>query len=961
MDMHDQMYGFEITNRRDCREAGGVLWEMRHVKTGAQLVWLDNGENNKLFSVAFKTLPWDDTGVFHILEHSVLCGSDHFPVKEPFLDLLKGSMNTFLNAMTFPDKTMYPVSSRNEQDFLNLTHVYLDAVFCPAIYHNPNIFRQEGWHYELREGDSAPTFKGVVFNEMKGAFSSVDEVLDNQINRMLYPDTCYSFVSGGDPERIPELTYERFLAAHREFYHPGNARIYLDGAVPLEKTLALIDSYLAQWEPSDQRHEIAVQQPVDAASATAYYEIGKDEDTAQKTQIALAKICGDWQDRKRLMALDALCSYLAGSNDAPLKRAVLSAGLAQDVRMDVQEEIAQPCFVLSFRNTEQENLPALKDIVAAVVSGLLEKGLDKEELAAAIDRMEFALTETEEPRAIMRAVYMLNSWLYGGDPMLYLTHGEVLSELRAALDTDYYEMLLREMLLDQAHTAQVVLLPSKTRGDELRRTEEKRLADAYASWTGAEKDEIMAQNAALDAWQQTPDSPEAVATLPVLSLSDVEETPEWTETRESEHAGARMLYHPVAAGGVVHGSLYFSLADQDMDTLQRLSFAVSLLSELPTDLHSVAELQKRVKQYTGRLRFGLAARAVAGNSALCRPQLTVSFSVLERKLPQALELIREILTQTRFDDANLLRELLMQKKEMMQQRVVMAGSRYALGRALAQYSADAAVEERTDGLSYYQWLKGFAERFDEECAAVQEFAGRIFRKVCTRGRLTVSETAAKPHAELRELAASFAPGKKAADTLRVAVSCTPVKTAVPIPAGVSYAVAASHLQSLGQRFSGPLMVMRQLLTYSYLWGEIRVQGGAYGCGFNARETGELAFHSYRDPNPMNSLQVYARTADFIRAFCKSDETVDKYIISSISESEPLLSPAEKGAAADAALFAGITYEDRLALRRELLALKKEDLLSLCGLFEKMAKDCAVCVLGSESALTETEGWQRETL
>ena len=964
MKTHDILHGFEIVRGRESRELNGTLWEMRHLKTGAQLAWLDNGETNKLFSIAFKTLPWDDTGVFHILEHSVLGGSEHYPVKEPFLDLLKSSMNTFLNAMTFADKTMYPVSSRNEQDFLNLTHVYLDAVFCPAIYHNPNIFRQEGWHYELRQGDAEPTFKGVVFNEMKGAFASVNRLADMELCRMLFPDNCYGFVSGGDPEHIPDLTLENFLAAHRKFYHPSNAKIYLDGAVPLDKVLQLMDEeYLSKYGLSSQTIDISPQAPLPAAQRVKYYEIGKDEDEKQKAHIALGRIVGTWQDRKKLLAFSLLSMYLADSNEAPLKRAILQSGLAQDMTLDVDDSVAQPYSILHIRNTEQASRDELRRIIRETAEGLLQNGLDREELEAALNQLAFRLKENREPAGLMRNITCLNSWLHGGDPMQYLECEEVLDELRQALDTDYYENLLREMLLDDAHTAEVVLLPSKTLGGEKAAAEQNRLRKAQSAWTEEERREIMAQNASLDQWQASEDTPEALATLPTLPLSAVSPTPEWVETKEAEHEGVKVLFHPVASNGIVHATLAFSLADQSLDSLQALSFLSGLMGQLPTEKYTAAQLQREIKKHIGHIHFGVVPVALPGQADECRPFFAASFSALEGSLDSAAALMTEILRHTRFDDGQQIRDILNQAADGMYRTLLSAGNSIAMNRALSSFCAEAAVQEKTEGFDYYRYLTAFRDDFDRKINAFQGFAKDAVQRLFTAQRLILSETATERHASLLSLAAALQGGKeKLPGAFTLSLEPNAQKETILIPAGVSFAASAGHLDRYGQQFTGALKVLDGLLTYGYLWNEVRVKGGAYGCGFRATEAGSLAFFSYRDPAPVHSLKVFAETADFIRAFCESDESLEKYIISGIAATEPLLSPAQQGALADRAYISGMRYEDKLRIRQEMLQLTKEQLLSLCPLFEAMAQGNAQCIVGNENALKELgDEWKQYSL
>ena len=950
MKTNDVIHGFSVERVRESKELCGTLYELRHKKTGAQLVWLNNKEDNKLFSIAFKTLPWDDTGVFHILEHSVLCGSENFPVKEPFLDLIKGSMNTFLNAMTFNDKTMYPVSSRNEQDFLNLTRVYLDAVFNPLIYKNPSIFYQEGWHFELDENGDA-SFKGVVYNEMKGAYSSVDSMLNEEITTMLFPDSCYGFDSGGDPEYIPDLSYERFIAAHAEFYHPTNSKIYLDGDVPFEKTLELIDSYLNKYEKSDKTHVITPQAPVEGKVKVEYYDAGKDEDLKNKAFIAYGKILCGYSDRKKILASQVISDYLTDSNEAPLKRAIIGGGLAQDVDIYIDDSVYEPYIVMTVRNTELHNREEINAVIKKTVTDIIKAGVDKDELSAVINRLEFKMKEPNEPQGLIRNINALNSWLHDDDPMIWLENDSIIAELRAALDTDYYAELMNEIFVDDAYTAQLCMLPSATKGEETREIERMRLQKSQDSWTENDRADIAEKNEKLIKWQREPDSDEAKATLPVLSLSDVGEEPFWTQTQETEYNSVKVLFHPVATNGVVHCRLYFSLTDQPIKALSQLSFLTDLFGELPTAKHTASELQKEIKRVIGAIDYTVATYASKQDTNACKPMFVVRFSTLEHNLTAAIDLICEILLDTVYDDREMIKNILLQSKEAMYQSMITAGSRFAVRRAAANFLIESAIAEQTEGYDFYRQLVTFADDFDSRIDDFCGFASSVKDNIFTASRLMISETSTEPHNAVKTLADKFS--HAAAETpeyLHIALKNEPKKEAVKIPSGVSYAASCGSAACYGAEFDGKLLVLSNILTFGYYWGEIRVHGGAYGCGFRAGELGGLMSNSYRDPSPIRSLGIFDNTPNFIREFVASDEDTDRFIISTIAGTEPLISPSERGAAADANFLRGITYEDRLNMRREMLSLKKDDLLAFCELFEKMAKGNAVCIFGSPAAL-----------
>ncbi len=964
MKQGDILHGFKVYSVQELPELKAVLYKMKYEKNGAELVWLDNGEANKLFSIAFKTLPKDDTGVFHILEHSVLCGSDKYPVKEPFLDLLKSSMNTFLNAMTFPDKTVYPVSSKNEQDFLNLMQVYLDAVFCPAIYHNPNIFRQEGWHYEPN-GDEM-IYKGVVFNEMKGALSSEDSLIEDGMNKLLFPNNCYRFVSGGDPKKIPELTYEQFTATHKEFYHPTNAKIYLDGSVPINKVLTILDEeYLSKYEHSGVKHEIAVQKPVPAAELEEYYAIGEDMDTKGMTHAAACKLLCDFTDRKAIYAVMILSSYLTGSNEAPLKQAILQNGLGEDVSLSVMDGIAQPYVFLRVYNTDRDKCDEIKRVISDTIEKVLKDGLDKEELEAAINRMEFNTREGEEPQGLLRNINALSSWLYGGEPEMYLLNDELFEDLRNAIDTDYYDKLLRFVLLDKENTCWLYLLPSKTKGAEDAEEERGRLAAVKASLSEQDYKKIVEENDSLLKWQSDPDSPEALATLPVLSIDEVDPLPEKLGTENTALAGVPVMFHKVSESGVVHFNLYFSLSDYPIETAGDISLITELIGKLPTKNKTVTELRRRIKHSIGILDYNVSAYAVPEHSDRCRPYFTVNCSVLKNKLPEAIKLISEILTDTVYEgerSAGLIKELFVQCNEWLRRSISDNGHSFALKRAMSRSTASDMYREQVSGFDLYRRLSGFVNDFDSRITDYQSFVQSLVKNVFTASRLIMSVAADELPKELAELINAFEKGMPAPEYLEAKPKKSKKQTLVKIPSMVSYASSAGNLANYNAKYNGSFRVLSTVLSYDYLWNKIRVQGGAYGCGFQAGYNGNMGFYSYRDPDPKRSAEIFAKTADYIREFANSDEDIVKYIISTIASTQPLMTLRESCLKEDTELLSGITYDDKVRTYKQMLSTDKEKLLSCAGLFEEMAEQNDVCIFCGAQTAGEFEGdWEEYSI
>lgn len=941
-----KLHGFTVNRVRPVAELNANFVEMTHDKTAASLVWVDNGETNKLFCIGFKTLPEDSTGVFHILEHSVLCGSDKYPVKEPFVELLKSSMNTFLNAMTFPDKTIYPVSSRNEQDFMNLTEVYLDAVFAPAIRHNKNIFYQEGWHVDLESADSTPTYKGVVFNEMKGAMSSVDEVVMEGLMAQLYPDTCYGFNSGGDPRVIPELTYEQYMSMYNRYYHPSNSRIFLDGAVPLDRVLALIDSYLSRFERSEEKHVIAMQTPA-AREHTQYYEVSEADGTDNKAMLTLGKLVGTWQDVTKIVAAEILADALQGSNEAPLKRALLSAGVCQDMAMMV-ENLAQPFVALNVKNIDSANVPAIREIIRKTCQELVEKGLNRGDLEASINRYEFRVREPNEPSALMRCIMALNTWLHDGDPLTCLVYDELFAQVRAMLDNGGFEQLLKELLLEEEDMVVLHTLPSTTLGEELRAEEAAKLDAASQAWTAEEKAAILDMNEKLRAWQQTPDSPEQLATLPVLDLSEVSPDPVLLHTEEVDVDGVKVLYHKAATNGIVHLNLYFNLSDCTLGELCEVNSLTRLLGVLPTAKYSATQLQQAVKTHLGRLNFSLETKEKMGCTERCTPVLRVNCSVMADKIDIARELICEILTATDFTDTARIREIALQADEQAKQMCIMGGHVLAMTAAQAHYSAACAVNEMLRGYTGVQWLHDLAANFEEKIGAhVALIKGKLAAAAC-RARLILSVTA-NAEADVSSLIAALPVGESCAPDAAYAIDL-PMKQGIRIPAQIGYGILASDL---GRAWNGSAQVAANIISLGYLWNVVRVQGGAYGCGLRIGRNIAVAY-SYRDPTPARSLTMYRSAADFLRSFVDSGERIDKFVISTIAETEPLMSPRDEGARADGEWFYGKTEADLRRERAEILSTDGQALLYWCDVLEHMASTGAVCVVAHEEALKACE-------
>ena len=938
------IHGFRLVSVTNLDAIGANVHLFRHEKTGAQLLWTDRADENKTFAVWFRTVPEDDTGVFHILEHSVLCGSDRYPVREPFVELLKSSMNTFLNAMTFPDKTVYPVSSRNDQDFRNLMGVYLDAVFCPAIYKNKNIFLQEGWHYELDEETGDPKYVGVVYGEMKGAMSDVDEIIDQNILRLLFPDTCYGFNSGGDPEKIPELTYEQFLESHRRFYHPSNASFFLDGSVKLETALSDIASYLAPYAYREPDFAITPQKPLPCREETLRYAAAPGSDGDDQAYFAMGRILGTWQDAELCMAAQVLQDYLTGSNHAPLTRAVLEQGLGQDVRLGVQSERLQSIVALQVRNTSEDKLPGMRSALRSILEAILEKGLDREELTASLNRLEFRSRERREPFGLYLALNAAGSWLYGGDPTLYMEPGKIFDGLRAKLTGPFFEDVLRKMLLGDEGTVVVKLLPSRTKEAEDRNQEQARLRAAAAGWTPADREAFLRQQEALALWQKTPDSPEALETIPHLALSDLSPEPLWTAVEESTLLGVRVIRPQVAVTGTVYLHLYFALPGLVPEDLSTLCLMTELLGQLPAGGDSVSRLQRRIKTNLGALDFSAAILGLEEDRTRCVPMLHVSVSVLESRVGEAEALLKTVLLETDFGCKESIREILRQTVAYRQQRISAAGHLYAVTRSLSGLTAEDTAQEALNGFTCYDRLRAAANDFEGAYPGLRQTLERI-RECFTRENLTLGITGKLDETGARALCGIFPAGQKREPAMYLAPRA-PGREAIVVASGVAYAARSANLSQMGVTFHGSMLLMAKFLSLNYLWVAIRVQGGAYGAGLSLRPNGSIFSYSYRDPNPARTLETYKGMADFLRT--SQSIPLEQTIIGAVADSEPLLDAKDESQLAVTRALRGTTLEKKRRERRELLGATREDLLRCCDLLETMAKTGGVCVVGSEA-------------
>jgi len=959
MNQGEKIHGFVITAIKPINELSATMIELEHEKTGLRVVRLDRPDDNKLFSIAFRTAPENHTGVFHILEHSVLNGSVKYPVREPFVELLKSSMNTFLNALTFPDKTMYPVSSKNTKDFYNLMRVYLDAVFNPLIYKREEIFMQEGWHYEF-DDDGNLSYKGVVFNEMKGAFADETQLLVNAMNQALFPDSEYRFVSGGDPKNITDLSYEEFLDAHKRFYAPSNAIVFLDGVMDLDEVLGIIDDeYLRPFGKTERIGAPVHQSPVDGGTRNVAFEVSPEENTEKRYSTARGFVYGDYDDRLRLTAVAVLTDYLAGNNQAPLSKVILDKGLAEDVVMFAEDGVYQPWVNLEVKNTTKENLDLVDQLVKDELQNQVAHGLDHDQLRAIMANLEFKMRERDYgsyPQGLILNFTVLDSMLYGGAPELNLEVGDLFEQLTTKMDEGYFEQLLQEVFLDNPHTCRVVMTPSSALGADKRAFEEDKLKAKEAEWSVEDKQALLDKQARLLSWQQTPDMPEQLASIPKISRSDVDETPEDIPTSITTMNGITVLRHDISTGGILYYNLYFDVKTTNPEKLSRLSLMTSLLGQLRTKSHSADDLANLIKNTTGSLSFGVNT---IEDSQTFEPslQIRVSFSTLAKKRRDAFALVMEILTETVFEDEDDIFNLLRQAKTGMYSHIIMSGHAVSRSRVLAQFKQVNAMDEAIGGFEFYKWLRTREETKDAKALAAD--MAECYENAFFKSDLVLSGTGTDDADEdlLTGMLSEAFPVNNEPRNYDV-ITAGERKEIIIIPADIAFASRGGQMDLTGLS-RGKMLVARSIINFSYLWNTIRVQGGAYGCGFVPAKDGSATFYSYRDPNPKRSLEEYKGAAAFIDELAQSegaDAALDGAVISAMSDLSPLLTPRQKGLAGDRFYFTRVSDEDRRRERHDVLTMSAADLARAAEALEKLNDQNHICVLCSQGAVMDDDNY-----
>ena len=964
-------YGFQLIKEQNIPELRTHARLFRHVQTGAELLSLENDDENKVFGVSFNTPTVDSTGLPHIMEHSVLCGSRKYPVKEPFVELFKGSLQTFLNAMTFPDKTVYPLASQNLQDFYNLIDVYLDAVFYPNI--TPHTLRQEGWHYELDDPDQPLTFKGVVFNEVKGAYSDPDDLLQQYVKESLFPDNAYRFDSGGDPAVIPDLTYEQFKHFHATYYHPSNAQFFFYGDDPAEDRLRIVNDYLKDFQRIEVDSSIALQTPFDAPRHAAYgYAVGQDdEEDSKKAILTINWLLPESADTGTALALMILQQVLIDTSASPLRKALIDSGLGEDLAgTGLERDLRQMTFSTGLKGIAAEDADRVEALVLDTLQALVTDGIEPDMVEAAVNTVEFARRENNTgsmPRGIILSWQALHAWAYGGDPFGPLAFEAPLNAIKTRLASGerVFEDLIAAHFLNNPHRSTVLLTPDPELHARRDAEERHRLDRIRAAMSADDVQQVIEETRTLRQMQETPDSPEALATIPTLALDDLDKKNKVIPIDVSAHDGTPLLYHDLFTNGIVYLDLGFNVRVLPQEYLPYVSLFGRALLEMGTETEDFVKLLQRVGRKTGGINTTALGDTIKDTHdatvwLILRGKATVE------QTGELLAILRDVLLTAQLDNRERFRQMVLEEKASEESGLVPAGHAVVKTRLYAQLSEAGWVDEQMGGLSYLFFLRKLIDDVDRDWPAVLKALETIRQLLVNRHSMVVNVTLdadnwTRVSSQITEFLA----------TLPTAEPPSPVWTpqfeggneGLVIPAQVNYVGKGADLFSLGYKAHGSIIPISHYLRTTWLWERVRVQGGAYGgfCTFDWR-SGSFAFVSYRDPNLLNTLEAYDQTADFLSRLELDPDELVKSIIGAIGMMDSYLLPDAKGYTSMRRYLVGETDEGRQQMRDEILSTTAADFRAFADVLNQLNAQGLVVVLGGQEAIEKAEaqkpGWFR---
>lgn len=954
---------YEVLEQRpldDLHSEGCIL---RHKKSGARIAVIANDDDNKVFYVGFRTPPEDSTGVPHIIEHTVLCGSDKYPVKDPFVELVKGSLNTFLNAMTYPEKTIYPVASCNDKDFQNLMSVYMDAVFHPNIYKYQEIFKQEGWHYELEDEDSPITINGVVYNEMKGAFSSADDVLQRQILNSLFPDTPYRNESGGDPDFIPDLTYEAYLDFHRRYYHPCNSYIYLYGDMDVAEKLRWLDEeYLSHYEKITIDSAIREQKPfAKPVELVKKYPISSTETEEDNTYLSYNLVVGTVLDKKLYLAFDILDYALVSAPGAPVKKALLDAGIGKDITGGYDSGTMQPIFSFIAKNANGSQKEEFLSVIRETLKQQVKDGIDKKALLAGINGSEFRYREADFgqfPKGLLYGIQCLDSWLYDDmQPFMHLEASETYRFLKEQVKTDYFEQLIQTYLLDNPHASVVVIEPEKGLNAKKEEQLAKKLAAYKESLSKEEIQQLIADTKHLKQYQEEPSPREDLEKIPMLCREDMKREAAPLINQEREVDGVTVIHHSMFSNGIAYLRFLFDIRDFAVEDIPYVGLLKYVLGYVDTKHYGYAELSNEINIHTGGIGCSFGVYPHMSGEEQMKVMFEVKTKVLMEELPEAGKLITEMIKTSILSDEKRLLEILGQLKSRLQASLSSVAHSVASMRAMSYFSRAAYYQDAVGGILFEQKIADLAEHFEEKKADLIAKLEELTRRIFTPERMSVSVVCEEKDfeavgREIGQLKQALYPSEGTAVRNLPPLVLEQKNEGFTDASKVQYVARTGNFKRHGFEYNGALRILKVIMGYDYLWINIRVKGGAYGCMNSYMRNGDTYFVSYRDPNLEKTNEIYDGIPEYLENFTADERDMTKYIIGTVSDLDTPLNPNAKGARSMTALLQGITQEDLQRERDEVIGATEKDIRALKDMIASVLEEHNLCVIGNEEKLNE---------
>ena len=950
---------YEVIKEEKLEDLDSIGYLLRHKKSGARISVISNDDENKVFYVAFRTPPEDNTGVPHIIEHTVLCGSKKFPVKDPFVELVKGSLNTFLNAITYSDKTVYPIASCNDKDFKNLMDVYMDAVFHPNIYDKEEIFKQEGWHYELEDKDAPITINGVVYNEMKGAFSSPEGVLDRIVLNSLYPDTPYCNESGGDPDCIPDLTYEDYLAFHKKYYHPSNSYIYLYGNMDIAERLDWLDKeYLCNYDEITVSSEIPLQKPFDKVrEVKEKYSLASTESLEDNTYLSYNMSIGTTLDPKLYLAFDILDYALLSAPGAPLKKALLDAGIGKDIMGSYDSSVYQPIFSVVAKNANADQKEEFIKIIREVLKEQVANGVDKKALLAGFNSEEFKFREADFgqfPKGLIYGLQCMDSWLYDDTkPFLHLEASPTFAFLKEMVDTDYFEKLIQNYMLSNTHVSVVMIEPEHGLNAKKEKELEEKLENYKKSLSEAEIEKLMKDTKHLKQYQEEPSPKEDLEKIPMLKREDMKKEAALFYNKEEKSGDTLLLCHEMFSNKINYVNLLFDVTDFTEEEIPYLGIVKAVLGYMDTKTYSYIDLANEINIYTGGISSSIGVYSHVDEKDAYTAKFEVRLKVLYDNTKKAFELIRDILTTTKVEDEKRLYEILAQVKSRLQMSLSSAGHSVSAIRAMSYFSKSAYFNDMTGGIALYRVVADYEEHFEEKKTELMTKIKALMTKIFCPNRLMVSITSEEEGKnlvlpEIEKLKDVLYPDSEIGARCNI---CPKKRNEGFLDASkVQYVSRAGNFRDKGFSYTGALKILKVILSYDYLWVNVRVKGGAYGCMSGFMRTGDMYFTSYRDPNLRKTNEIYEKTPEYLKNFTADEREMTKYIIGTVSELDTPLNPYAKGMRSLSAYLMGLSYEAVQKEREEVLNATSEDIRALSDLIAAALSENNLCVIGNEDVV-----------